>query len=198
MTKLLVLLFVLAGCPRLPNIPHQSRDRLAQRASAVHLSIACGDKQAKASGVLLSDRHIATAAHAVECAEIPYVIADFYDGSHSIVRVVRDERMYGDGTDVAILESANYVNFELNVAPPELGDGFDTDAGFVWCATSFFSTWCGKAMPIWNQFYVQSYPGDSGAGVYDQAGRLVGIVVRGFNNVTQIEPSHQNWLRGIP
>jgi hypothetical protein len=144
-----------------------------------------------ASGVIISERHVITAAHVVRCAAMPYVRVTLPDGRWQRMVVERDDLMFGSGRDIARLEIASADLFGIGAVPPIL----------VW------PNWNGivyatlpsdiGATGVLNDDIVdgmQSRYGDSGTGVYTANGRLVGIVVRAGDAYTVIERLDLNWM----
>lgn len=152
MIRLLLICFVVA-CVSLPHVAPALRSPAQQQVATVRITTSCGDwGGGYASGVVLTERHILTAAHVVRCPYVPNVRAHFSDGRVFSVSVIRDDAMFGGGTDLAILESSSAENFSLGVAPPTIGH-FPTD-----------------------RLDTRAVPGQSGSGVYSD-GFLVGIVI---------------------
>jgi hypothetical protein len=110
--------------------------------------------------------------------------------------VTHDDVVFGSGTDVARLEIASAEHFGLNLAPPAVGDGWPVNFPSTWCAYLLDGVQCGRAERSSERFVARTEPGDSGAGVYDAEGRLVGIVVEGSATRTKVVPMSTRWLEG--
>ena len=195
----LALAFSASACIRLPHVPPEPRAPQVQRLTDVRVTSSCsGDtddpwsSDGSAAGVIVSERHVLTAAHVVRCPALPTVRVYLRDGTMFRMVVERDDAMFprGAGSDIARLEIASAERFGLNVPPPELGL---TDGGMTVCLpqgcarTSFYET---------NFVEIESKPGDSGTGVYDPDGRLLGLVVSTRGGWTRIEPVGAYWLEG--
>ncbi len=103
--------------------------------------------------------------------------------------VERDDAMFGSGKDVARLVIATAEYFELHVAPPALGVAH---FGEVVCTPRS----CGRVGHTNNIPRLAAIRGDSGTGVYNAYGYLVGLVVRGSLSNTVFEPVGPYWLEG--
>lgn len=199
----LTALALLASCaPPVP--PSAPRAPDSQQAAVVELTVECDPfpddtwspfSIARAStGVLVSPRHILTAAHAVECAAIPVVHATMPGGRRMRVVVERDDLMFGSGLDLALLVAASDEDLAPGLAPPRIPTHV---AWGRWCAATRRGPSCGDAiLPDW--FAGSTRDADSGAGVYDPDGALAGVVVgRGSCDTTKIQPVPAGWLRGL-
>jgi hypothetical protein len=186
-----LLLILLVAC-RLPHIEPAPRMPWQQHASDVRVESSCGEfgNNGSGSGVIISERHVLTAAHVVSCSSLPYVHVTLASGRRLRMIVERDDLMFGSGTDVARLEIASAEWFDVGIAPPALGT-------LVGGMTVCLMAGCGRAYPYDRGLVeVPSSPGDSGLGVYDWYGRLLGIVVRTDGHWTRIEPISTYWLEG--
>ncbi len=216
-TALLVLAACIpfwGSCARLQHVDPRPRPSEVAARSTVKLEISCADEDTTwiptrtATGVVVSERDVLTAAHAVRCPVLPRIRATFRDGRWFRLLVVRDEGMFGDGRDIARLTLATDEFFDLGVAPPRLGRGVPGSMATVW-------TWRG---PVVGEFLLLkntirhdvpgTESGDSGSGIYNEHGELTGIVITngtgtvsapGGNtehDITGLAPVDASWLEG--
>ena len=188
MRYLLILLF---AC-RLPHVNPELRAPWAQWGTDVRVESSCDEfgNSGTSSGVIISERHVLTAAHSVGCSALPDVHVYLQDGRRLRMVVERDDLLFGNGADIARLEIASAEYFDLGIAPPVLGT---LEVGDTVC----LAAGCGRVSPYEAGLVeVPSEPGDSGRGVYDWYGRLLGIVVRTDGHWTRIEPVSAYWLEG--
>lgn len=187
-----LMLVVLISACSLPYVKPQPRTpEVAQRAVA-RLDIRCeSDGQvyrepAFATGVVISERHILTAGHAVVCPVLPKIKATFYDGHWERMYVERDEFSYGDGRDIARLKLHSNSGFNLNIPPPTLHE-FGNGPAIAAVANRRPEAWypMSDAPPTVIPNMI-TRAGDSGAGVYVR-GKLLGIVTRSGDAHTRIE-----------
>lgn len=220
MRKLLVLLF-LAGCYRIHHIDPKPRQPEAERLATVRVDVTCtteapfktgdpGDPHQfdsdiewigprTATGVIVSDRHVVTAAHAVFCPTIPGVVVTLQDGRRFRMDAERDDAVFGSGTDVARLVISADDRFFLDLTPPELGST-EPDGYVVASTLHGFApgTFTGVQRRLDG---VKTRPGDSGSGVYTMSGQLIGIIVKGGTytdgtSFSTYEPLTPYWLEG--
>lgn len=172
----------------------------------MRLEVACGDDgDAWASdrigtGIVISARHVLTAAHVVRCPGLPIVHATLSNGRRVRMVVERDDVMFGEGRDIARLELASAYALGLGIAPPRIApSNADTGYGGVALASGVaIGTFIG-----FDEVEVPSAPGDSGAGVYDFCGELVGIATGSVRLVDRAEPVLRydrvdaRWLEGL-
>lgn len=213
-TRTALVSLVLAGC-RLPHVDPVPRPPGVAEDAVVALTVGCEfdvedvwmsammDTSMRATGVIISERHVLTAAHAVRCPNIPIVHVALADGRRLRTVVERDDAMFGGGTDVARLEIASALNFDLNIPPPALRFNVGSGESETVCAAVIRArgvTWtCGTYTAPSNKVYGMHVDfGDSGAGVYDIYGQLVGIVVRKAvdDSFAVVQPIGPYWLEG--
>lgn len=210
-------LLTLAACA-LPHVDPKTRMPEAERLATVRVDVDCSEPapfktgepgdphqfdpdivwipHRVATGVVISERHVLTAAHAVFCPTIPTAVVTFADGEQFLMEVERDDAVFGSGTDVARLRMATDGRFHRNIPPPELGSTLE--GGYVVAATLH------GLMPGTFANYkrhldgMTTHHGDSGAGVYTMSGQLIGIVVAGADDgsYTKYEPVGMYWLEG--
>lgn len=217
MLKLLVFV-LLAGCYRIHHIDPQTRQPEAERLATVRIDVTCtsdapfktgepGDPHIfdpdiqwigprTATGVIVSDRHVITAAHAVYCPDFPGVMVTLQDGRRFRMDVERDDAVYGSGADVARLVIAADDRFFLSLTPPTLG-ATEPDGYVVASTLHGFApgTFTGVRRGLDG---VKTRPGDSGSGVYTMSGQLIGIIVKGAldGSSSTYEPLTPYWLEG--
>jgi S1-C subfamily serine protease len=192
-----VLLSLCVACASNAHDPGIPRAREAQGLSTVRVDAMCivldpfsdGDTpkipdsiafgSGMATGVIVSNRHILTANHAVACPEIPYVTVVFPDGHRRRTMVIREDVKL----DLALLEvqSADPIP---GAYPPTIGS---VQPGDPVCSVTAAPTWgwnCGTVDKFYDRskkgdigFRAHIAPGNSGSGLYDIEGRLVGITV---------------------
>jgi hypothetical protein len=201
------LILLMTACVNLPYRAPQPRTGLDRSALVVRVQSSCGESDPfpppgvlgdipsaprdwiqwapdrGATGVIIDDRHVLTAAHAVECAVIPSTEIwlpnkrgwGHRDGEWFHTWVERDFGMFpgrGAESDLALLVSASAENFDTSAAPPVLGA---PRIGDPICVETLHDEECG----YWSSggwIDVPSRPGDSGAPAFDEQGMLVGIV----------------------
>lgn len=184
------VLALLAACG-VPHMDPRPRDNHAQGDSVVEVRSYCGDfegRSSRATGVMISEDRVLTAAHAVGCGDIPYVHVTTLYGRTLRMVVERDDRVFGGGTDVARLTVWGMETFDLAVRPPELAEHYEgpvivrfideEDNGMLYGNT------VRGIIPV---------KGDSGSPVYDPAGRLVGIMLTSDGGIQRIG---DYWLEG--
>lgn len=194
----LALLFgVLLNCSgcgaSMPPVPPELRNTPAQASAAVLISRSCnmvdpfeqwGDNlklmpDALGSGVIVDERHVLTAYHVVECPVIPAVVIQLEDGRTRHVFVQREERT----GDLALLTLVSAQDFDLGLTRPIITPAPPVGEPVCAAVASPAREWnCGNvtahddtpANDIAHD--AQTRHGNSGAGVYDSHGDLVGIV----------------------
>lgn len=205
-----LLLIALVAC-RLPHVEPARRDDSSQRATIVAIHTSCSEQDplattdpttgqplasltewrpaTDATGVIISERHVLTAAHAVMCPVIPSVVVQFASGARQ-ASVERDDDMFprGTPTDIARLELSAANGFGLHVAPPIIRDA---RGGETCCAETLHGSLCGRIDPYdttrLNAAGARDL--DSGAPVYC-SGVLVGLEVRSPDE----NPDHMHFV----
>lgn len=202
----MTLALALVGCT-FPHVEPQLRAQDTQGRAAIRIHTSCSeadpfgpDEQSItwspdgwATGVIISEHYALTAAHAVRCPIIPDVVATLTDGRWYRMDVKKDDAMFGDGADIALLEIASADQFHMDIAPPKLGHAtVDDPAIGALFRHDVYGSFDGS-----NQLTLRTRPGDSGAGVYNLAGELVGLVVAGDGAyTTRYVPVTARWLEG--
>lgn len=150
-----------------------------QKACAVRLIVRCKAKNlaSTGSGVIVSKTEILTATHVIEWCDAPEVIATPPRGFGRRMRV----SMVSTLTDVARMRIADDGEFG-DVAPPKIGPVSDGSRICAALADPYQQRRCGfiedQRSDMRNDliFSAPIEPGNSGSGLYDSRGRLIGIV----------------------
>lgn len=191
----------LSGCAHLAAMEPRARSVPRQLQAAVAVTSECGDGLSPdhvGSGVVISERHVLTAAHVVRCAAIPDVHVYFGEPDGRLGRrmhVIEEDL----DRDVALLELSAADNFGEGFEPPVLGK---------WTPTSCIASRiphdgvrCGPSGLLVAErrasVNVASASGTSGAGVYDEDGGLLGVVTTIMEKSTYYARVTGEWLRGI-
>ena len=214
-----LFLLPLLACAPMPHVDPQPRSSFAASFTVARVDVLCSELDpldpglspdegsphqtwptlvwggGTGTGVVISERHVLTAAHVVACPVLPFVRVTLSDGRWFHANVERDAGMFGDGTDLARLEISTAETFGVGIAPPVI-------APFIWnyahwCAYTRHGPACGMvADPAVPNFTGITRPGDSGSPVYDERGELVGLVVGGNALTTRIARVTPYWLEG--
>lgn len=213
--KLFALLLTLASCLRLPHVESQLRAPQHQAATIVSIESDCSDPdpfpssdpagnkldnaihwgRARGVGVVISEAHVLTAAHVVDCGPtIPNVVVTLPSGRRLRMLVERDERIFGDGRDLARLVMASGSTFDLHIAPPVLATSEPGDAVLFGRAHGV-ARGRGEVTRVGG---ASVGPGWSGMPVYRDDGALLGIVTGGDTSAAFVtyEPLDASWLKG--
>ncbi len=198
-SALVIGALVASSCVRLSHVPPEPRSKLDRLSAVVDVRVSCGDGilggTRRGTGVVISERHVLTAAHVVACHTIPTVRVEFSDGHRDRMVVTRES----ESGDVARLELVHAGRIGLNIAPPTLGYGAYGDRSCVSLARPFPLERCGNYMGQ-GVVMVGTDPGDSGAPVYDDAtGDLSGLVygsAEDGSDFTKFVPVTSEWLSG--
>lgn len=206
--KSLIVALAVAGCVRLPHVDPQARSYESTDRTVVRVQSSCSEEDPgggqfpiqwvpdhTGTGVVVSERHVITAAHVVFCPIIPTVKVTFPDGRWYMMDVEKDDAMFGQGTDYARLVIASAEYFNLGIAPPKIGHALVGD--FV-----ELSAFDGERFGYYegdDLFELNTHPGDSGAPIYNMGGELLGIVSKGSMDRldTQEERATPRWLEGL-
>lgn len=192
--KLISLLLVLVGCVRLAHVEPQPRYYYDALETVVKVDSYCAGKYHGGTGVVISERHVLTAAHITECHDIPNVHVTLHNGDRHRVYVTRED----ERKDIARLELAHAGSFGLNIAPPLLAPPvYDPNVrpDFVQLYRyNVLPETVERISPTLLVFRVRQ--GDSGSPIYDN-GLLVGLVVSDLDGVaTRITLVTETWLQG--
>lgn len=169
----IVLLATCSGCGRLPNA-ERPRSVVQEYDAAVKLTVTCASgSQPFGSGVIVGPEHVVTALHVVACDGI--ITATEVNGTVTLMIVDQVHPLL----DVARLQVAGTYRFR-DARPriwtvPAIGDEVCVVPGFPSRGRA-----CGDVerggTPTNFPHTATTEPGNSGGGVYDSRGRLVGIV----------------------
>ena len=196
-------LALLCACSGFPHVPPEPRSPTEASLASVSLETDCWEAGDSAvhealtgTGVILSRHFVLTAEHVVRCPYLVRTTATLQNGDHDILAVQFDDVMFGSGKDLAKLISMTQIGLEIDVPPPSLVIG--ELEGSV-CAITPHGEVCGQVTnsnPDVIEFSGVTRLGDSGAGVYDTAGRLVGVVTAGSPDSTLVTRVDVSWLVG--
>lgn len=190
------IIALLVAC-RLPHVDPLPRAPDAAEATLVQVDVICQDDWgewpgAYGTGVIISERHVLTAAHVVECPLLPDVRVTLPGGRKVRMVVDRDDRMFGSGRDLARLEIYSAERFGLGIAPPAL-------APLTWEGPVYMQRPVSRVygtlvrstlLDVW------AWPGESGSPVYTEDGLLTGILVRAGSGYAEIQRISPYWLEG--
>ncbi len=176
--------------PRVENLDtgvHRSPPEQALAAVAVRRR--CGDGSGWGSGVAVGGRYVLTAAHVTACAQRPLLLVYLAGGGVREARVVRADKL----ADLALIEAEGA---DLVVGRPAIGPVPPIDAWVCSVAAFPKAGWsCGQVSAVSGTASgadvthgAEVRRGNSGAGVYDGAGRLVGVTVTMVSCGTPPEP----------
>ena len=195
------LILLLVGCARLAHVDPQPRDEWDKSEAAVFVSSYCDwtGEGFVGSGVVISEHHVLTAQHLVECPDLPRVYITLHNGNRHRAYVTDENRIQ----DIAKLEIAHAGSFGLNIAPPMLAPVWDHPV-----TPDYLCAYTPRKQPVCDVrldddlFAVALHKGTSGSGVYDR-GYLVGIVIRsvaaepgGLPYATRMAIVTPDWLKG--
>lgn len=193
-------LLAVVACVHMAPVAPEARTSAMRTVTAVHIESECGSKKV-GTGVIISSRHVLTAAHTVACAGLPLVHVTYVEnGTEERLRMYVTKE--DDKTGIAQLEIASAETFSKSIRPPVLRL---PDPGNKVCAnlvTSDQSVACGTVSSTWTVVKrMATREADLGAPVYTDEGVLVGIVSnRGSSETSQytwIAPVDGRWLRGL-
>jgi hypothetical protein len=193
--KYLVLLALLTSCVSLAHVAPQAREDKDREQAAVTVLVDCesvASEMHSGTGVVISERHVLTAAHTVACPSIPRIVIVLADGTRHAAAVTREDA----NQDIARLEIMHAGRLGLGIAPPKLAPPY-VRPGLDLCAyVSNEPPVCGVRLDE-TLFYSQMEYGDSGAGVYAR-GLLVGLVIRKVPKylATRFALVDSSWLEG--
>lgn len=178
---LAVLAAAASACVHVPRVAPAMRTEAERSLTTVRIESSCGgfvdDGEHVGTGVIISERHVLTAAHVVACSAIPVVHVTYRrDGEIKRQRMVVTRE--DTDRDVARLEIASADRFRVNVAPPVVRA---PDPGERVCAElprlMGIDAACGSIVSDWTVARtMKTRPGDSGAPIFDATGTLVGLV----------------------
>jgi S1-C subfamily serine protease len=186
--RALLALLLLTACISKDTRPAQPRATQAQYEAAVAVESACvfGDpftsdrdfviRGGTGSGVVVDSHHILTALHVVDCPFIQGVRVQFANGETRRALVAKWDR----DADLALLVTYSAESWPVNIAPAQYTAPEYGEAACVATAAPYRGWSCGHISSVATHRMVLgavAVSGNSGSGVYDSAGRLVGILV---------------------
>lgn len=207
LVSLAVVASALSACVHLPRVAPAPRTEAERTLTTVRIESSCGgfvdDGDHVGTGVIISERHVLTAAHVVACSSIPVVHVTYRQNGKTKRQRMVVTREDSD-RDVARLELASADRFRLNVAPPVVRT---PDPGQRVCAElprlMGIDASCGSIVSDWSVARKMSTrPGDSGAPIFDDTGTLVGLVsASGISTAnhpyTRIALLDDSWTRDL-
>lgn len=163
---------VCGACLSTVQRPRATEYPRRQAAAAVRIASVCGDVTTNASGVIVGTRTLLTAYHAVSHCENPTVVMITWDG-HLRMGFVRWFSPIVDLAEVTVIGGT----LGLPVKTAQL------KSSTVCTVTGYpdRSRICGQVEEsnvLEFKFSSKTIPGNSGSGVWDLEGNLVGIVTR--------------------
>ncbi len=208
--RALVALLAIAACDCTPSrIGPASPTAARERSMALALTVTClgetGFSKVQGSGVAVSSRHALTARHVIDCnGATPWQIQATDSRGRSFEMLV--DKLRADDADAARLVAAGTAEpFDLFARPGPAPSNDD-----VVCMSTGIPDWvraCGAVARVGKDMFQFWHPadfGNSGSGVYDARGRLVGIVVQlrrcsnGQHCRTVAEGRFRDLLEGLP
>lgn len=190
----ILVAILLSGCVRLAHVEPQPRYYYDAQDTVVKIYSWCGGKASEGSGVIISERHVLTAAHVTACHDIPVVYVSLTNGDIHRTYVTRED----EARDISRLELAHAGRFGLNIAPPTLhpSEGFNPEV------TDYVTIYRFNYLPETVErvtptlLAARANKGDSGTPVYD-TGNLVGLVISDIDGkYTRITLIAHSWLSG--
>lgn len=201
MLKNVTLALILASCANRTSMKPAVRSAVAQQRAAVVVNVSCTEANLSemgkewfnrdpfnivitwqpskvGSGVLINDDDVVTAAHVTSCVTIPTVHVTLSNGVRRRMFLVKED-LEGD---VALLRTLANDPFHHGVAPPILGMYEYLADSAVSCSASAWprrERKCGESITP-SRLAFQTVSGNSGSGVYDQHGQLIGIISKSF------------------
>lgn len=180
------ILATCASCAHLAPTPATLRYHDEQERTTVKVETMCldgdifsGDPMGihggRGSGVIVTERHVLTARHVVDCgAGIATVYVTTFEGKRYRAVVEREDA----DQDVARLVLMQAGNFNLGVKQPVVGTVLGGEAVCLSAAVPQREWSCGSVTAVGSnvRHTALTHAGNSGAGMYAD-GRLVGIVI---------------------
>lgn len=189
MKPILVALLLLTACSACAHLQVPTRGIAAQHNASVKITVECNNNAGRGTGVIISPTHVLTARHVVECEVIPgfdmffatatKITVDVGDGveHEAEVDITLGYATHKDIVRLKLKDSTGDYFSPIAVGPtPRVGDRV--------CEASMIprpTYRCGivqQAVLGFINVEMRVERGNSGSGLYDSAGRLVGIVVR--------------------
>lgn len=170
-----VFLFMsLNGCTRPPSVP-KAKNKYEQLDRAVTVQVNCLNTAGWGSGVVITKRLILTAGHVVNRCRHPFTIGVLANGDEVALKV----RVVSKVQDAAVLEADEDLHFN----PVKMGRVKVGDAVCIAPAQPHRVYTCGHVEDIFEGlrkfnilFDMTAVQGNSGSGIYNDSGELVGIV----------------------
>lgn len=190
LTALLIACLFLTGClsmgSQLQVTDPVRRPPDDQAHAAVVVTVTCPEKAVAwaGSGVALTPHLVLTANHVVSCGGAAVITVFMADSDRAYAARVRSADKLADLAVIEIPDEAGVLPRDIKM--PEISAPPDTGEGVCVATASPSRGWsCGavaQKFPNATGDDVETQalivPGNSGSGVYDSAGRLVGIVTK--------------------
>ncbi len=165
-----------------------SRSPMEMHNATVRIETTCGEDVSWGSGVIVSRDRVVTANHVVQCTPLPglpifmpptKITIDAGDG---VKREAMIDVQIGDGAkDIARLLLAESTFGDEFYTPVTIGE--TPQLGDTVCQTSSVPRWTYRCGPVqttdgYIRVEMRTEHGNSGAGLYNNRGQLVGIIVQ--------------------